>query len=74
MEESPAVSSSDIRQKLLEFQNDIVSELLEADGVAVLGKGLGMHSIVAAILAIHELTESSGGVVIVIGTPMLILN
>lgn len=56
-----------ISMDLLPFQQDIVEELLNSDGLAVMGKGLGLCTVAAALLLVHHATEQSGGVVIILG-------
>lgn len=62
-----AAPAGDGGMNLLLFQQQIVEELLEEDGLAVLARGLGMHTAIAALLAVHQMTAGSGGVVVVIG-------
>lgn len=52
---------------LLQFQQDIVEELLTADGLTVLGKGMGLCTVAAALLMVHHASKRSGGVVVILG-------
>ena len=58
---------SDGDLKLLPFQQDIVEELLHSDGLTIMGKGLGLCTVAAALLMVHHATPDSGGVVIILG-------
>ena len=55
---------------VLPFQQDIVEELLREDGLTVIGKGLGLCSVAAALLHVHSASKHSGGVVIILGAPL----
>jgi ERCC4-related helicase len=52
---------------LLSYQRDMVTELLEHDGLTVMGKGMGLATVAAALLAVHYLTPESGGAVVILG-------
>lgn len=53
---------------LLAFQQDCIEALLRDDGLTVLGHGLGLSTITAALLAVHHQTTDSGGSVVMLGT------
>eukprot|EP00892_Ulva_mutabilis_P008481 jgi/Ulvmu1/6004/UM026_0130.1 len=53
---------------LLTFQQDCIEELLKNDGLSVLGQGLGLCTITAALLAVHHQTTDSGGAVVMVGS------
>jgi hypothetical protein len=57
-----------MEKSLLTFQQDCIEELLQSDGLSVIGQGLGMCTVAAALLAVHHLAAESGGAVIMIGT------
>lgn len=59
--------SEGVQLRLLPFQQDIVEELLQQDGLTIMGAGLGMCTVAAGLLAIHHLTGDSGGVTIILG-------
>lgn len=63
----PALNTEHLQLSLLQYQQDIVEELLNQDGLAIMGAGLGMCTIVAGLLAVHQATGDSGGVTIIIG-------
>lgn len=52
---------------LLSFQQDCVEELLRNDGLTVIGQGLGLSTVVAALLAVHHATTDSGGAIVMVG-------
>ena len=59
-----------LRHGLLTFQQDATEELLQHDGLSVFGRGLGMCTVAAALLAVHHHASQSGesgGAVIMIG-------
>jgi hypothetical protein len=60
-----------ISMDLLDFQKDIVEELLNSDGLAIMGKGLGLCTVVAALVLVHNATKQSEGVVIILGVMTL---
>jgi hypothetical protein len=68
--DGPAQPANDepININLLPFQQDIVEELLHNDGLTIMGKGLGLCTIAAALLMVHSATTGSGGVVVILGT------
>lgn len=53
---------------VLTFQQDCIEELLKHDGLTVLGQGLGLSTVTAALLAVHHQTTDSGGAVVMVGT------
>lgn len=62
-----------VAQHLLDFQQSIVEELLENDGMTIMGQGMGVCTIAAALLAVHHLARASGGVVLILGAQALVL-
>lgn len=52
---------------LLSFQQDCIEELLKNDGLTVIGQGLGLSTVVAALLAVHHETTDSGGAIVMVG-------
>jgi hypothetical protein len=40
---------------------------LHSDGLTIMGKGLGLCTVAAALLMVHHATPDSGGVVIILG-------
>lgn len=52
---------------ILGFQQDCIEELLKYDGLCVIGQGLGLPTVVAALLAVHHQTKDSGGAVVMVG-------
>ena len=52
---------------LLPFQQDIIEELLQSDGLTIMGKGMGLSTVAAALLMVHSATVDSGGVIIILG-------
>lgn len=65
--EAPGIGVS---EQLLAFQQVIVEELLESDGLTIIGQGMGVCTIAAALLAVHHLARASGGVVLILGAPL----
>jgi ERCC4-related helicase len=59
--------SAHLREGLLVFQQQLVEELLQNDGLTVMAKGLGVCTVAASLLALHYLAKDSGGVVLILG-------
>lgn len=70
-EEQPeAEELSCLMNGLLAFQQDCIEELLKKDGLTVIGQGLGLCTIVAALLAVHHQTTDSGGAIVMVGASL----
>lgn len=55
---SPGPIPRQSAMELLNHQKQILSELFDRDGLLIMGRGLGLHAIVASFVSIHNTSQN----------------